>query len=103
MEAYYESGKNNPLLHPIHGVSLEDYAAAMYYLVAGIPVEKIIEIFNINSTIWNEVHLLWTKRMEEDAGLTVITSFSLFYNKAEQNKHFKTLNSLMSNLKNKKT
>lgn len=86
MEDHFEPDLNNPLLQPIHGVSLQDYAAAMYYSTAGIPVEQILRAFNITPTVWNEVHLLWSKRMEQDAGMTVITHFSRFYNEAKKDK-----------------
>lgn len=88
MEEYLESCKNNPLLRPIHGVSLEDYAAAIYYRTSGVPMERIMFFFHINPTVWNEVDMLWTKRMEEDASLTVITFFSRYYNEVEQNKRY---------------
>jgi len=93
MGDYFETCKNNPLLRPIHGVSLEEYAAAMHYLTAGVPVDRIMDVLSISPTVWNEVHVLWTKRMEEDASLTVIAFFSRFYNEAEHNKRFAIIHS----------
>lgn len=93
MEDYFESCNDHPLLRPIHGVSLEDYAAAMYYRTTGVSIDTITGFLNINPTVWNEVDVLWTKRMEEDASLTVIAFFSRYYNVAEQNKRYITINS----------
>lgn len=97
MEDYLENDNNNPLLRPIHGVSLADYAAAMYFRTAGVSMDQILEILNISPTIWNEVDMLWNKRMEEDAALMVITFFSRYYNDAQHNERFISINSLMSN------
>lgn len=88
-----EAVTHQPLLQPIHGISLQDYATAAYYQAAGIAHEHILAVLGITPTIWNEVNALWTKRMEEDAGLTAVAFFSRYYNEAEQNKRFHIINS----------
>lgn len=79
---------DNPLLQPIHGISLQDYAAVVYFQNTGISLDILLGILGISPIIWNEVDMLWTKRMEEDAGLTVVTSYSRYYNEAEHDKRF---------------
>lgn len=92
-ENTFEAEYNDPLLQPIHGISLRDYAAAIYFRTSGIAHEHILAVLGITHTIWNEVHALWNKRMEEDAGLTAITFYSRYYNEAKHNKRFITMNS----------
>ncbi len=78
----------NPLLQPIHGISIRDYAAIIYHRSAGADMDRLLRAAGISPVIWHEVDMLWTKRMEEDAGLTVITSYSRYYNEAEQDVRF---------------
>lgn len=79
---------NNPLLQPIYGISLQDFAAAIYFQTEGADMHKLLDILGISPIVWNEVSALWTKRMEEDASFTVITFYSRYYNEAEKHPKF---------------
>lgn len=68
------TGQGNPLLEPIHGISLNDYAAiAMNF--ANFEESKLLDAFGIDRAIWDEVNVLWPKRMQEDETFTVTTLY----------------------------
>lgn len=92
-----EDNVDNPLLEPIHGVTLEDYAAVSYKIASGTNFISIMEMLGVDPAIWPEINTLWGKRMEEDPTFTVTTMFTQFYNTADQHpKLFKGLQVEMS-------
>ncbi len=76
--------ENNPLLEPIHGLTLEDYAAISYNLASGADFNAILSLLGIDAAIWQEANTLWAKRMQEDSSFTVATLFSQYYNSADK-------------------
>lgn len=75
--------ENNPLLQPIHGISLEDYAAMCFKIASGAKYEDVVSVFGIDTAVYEEISVLWTKRMQED-NYTVSTLFGQYYNTAPQ-------------------
>ena len=76
--------ENNPLLQSIHGVSLQDYSAMTYFIATGADFNAILAQLGIDSAVWQEANVLWSKRMTEDTTFTVTTLFSQYYNTADQ-------------------
>jgi len=81
---YVKADEGNPLLEPIHGISLNDYAAIAMNL-ANYPEEKLFGAFGIDQAIWQEVNTLWPKRMQEDSTFTVVNLYSEAFMNAGQN------------------
>jgi uncharacterized protein YegJ (DUF2314 family) len=79
-----EDHANNPFMEPVHGVTLEDYAAISYYVASGTDAKDIVKQLGIDYAIWEEANVIWAKRMQEDTSFTVVTLFGQFYNTADQ-------------------
>ena len=81
---FTQHDENNPLLEPIHGVTLEDFGAMSYYVATGADTNAIMQQLGIDNAIWGEAQTLWTKRMTEDTTFTVATLFGQYYNSADK-------------------
>jgi len=85
---YHAFGKtphdeNNPLLQPIHGVTLQDFAAAAAKLGTGIDTETIIKAIGVDKAAWEEANVLWTKRMQEDMTFAVVNLYGQYFKEAD--------------------
>jgi len=76
---YVKDSSDNPLLAPIHGISLRDYAAITMKLSSGIEPNAILNALGIDEVIWSEINTLWPKRMQEDESFTVSTLFGQYF------------------------
>jgi predicted nucleic acid-binding protein len=74
----------NPLLAPIHGITLEDYSAACAKLGNGLSEETIAKALGIELPVWQEVSLLWPERMKQDETFHIVTLFGQHFGAAEQ-------------------
>ena len=74
----------NPMLEPIHGISLQDYSAAMAKISQTVDPEAISRAFGVERPVWDEATTLWAKRMEEDSSFTVINLFGKYFGEANQ-------------------
>lgn len=75
--------ENNPLLAPVHGITLRDYAAICAKLGSGAPENDIYKAFGIDVTIWGEVNSIWPARMAEDTTFSVSVLFGQYFGDAE--------------------
>lgn len=82
---------NNPLLAPIHGISLQDYGAMCSKVGSGVPVAELCKAMGIETPVWEEVNTLWPKRMQEDGTFTVTTLFGKYFGEANQHPKVGTL------------
>ncbi len=69
---------DNPLLEPVHGISLKDYAAIAANLGA-FDNEKLYKAFGIDQAIFDELNTLWPKRMQEDTSFTLATLYGQYF------------------------
>lgn len=69
----------NALLDPIHGISLEDYAAMTGKISTGVDGSLVCKAMGIEPAVWDEVSALWSKRMQEDGSFRVATLFSQYF------------------------
>lgn len=76
---YAQADTGNPLLEPIHGISLEDYAAMALKLSSGSDLNAVCQAMGIESAVWEEVNTLWGKRMQEDASFQVVTLYGQYF------------------------
>ena len=74
---------SNPLLEPIHGVSLYDYAGISAKMAAGISEDEIFKALGIEATIYQEASALWIARMQEDKTFGVSMEFGKCFGKVE--------------------
>lgn len=75
---------SNPLLEPIHGISLQDYAAISAKMASGISVEKICEALGIEPAVYEEASAIWITRMQEDSTWEVTTLLGKYFGEADQ-------------------
>lgn len=87
---FQKTDENNPLLEPIHGISLEDYAAACAK-AASMQFEDILTALGIEKPVWDEVSTLWNKRMAEDSSFTVINLYTQYMGEADRNPKFSNI------------
>jgi len=69
----------NPLLEPVHGISLRDYAAMVIKMTQGVSDKDIIKAMGIESTVWDEINTIWPNRMGEDTSFTVTTLYGQYF------------------------
>lgn len=71
--------ETNPLLEPIHGISLKDYAAIALKMTSGVSESEIFKALGIDGVVWDEVNTLWPKRMQEDNSFTVTSLYGQYF------------------------
>lgn len=74
----------NPLLAPIHGVTLEDYSAACAKIANGVSEQAVATALGIEVPVWQEANLLWPERMKQDETYHIMTLFGQHFGLAEQ-------------------
>lgn len=79
-----EDAKDNPLLEPIHGISLYDYAAGMVKIGSNVPEADVLSALGIDKPQWDEAGLIWNQRMEQDTEMTVMTLYSQYFSKVDE-------------------
>ncbi|WP_291400627.1 DUF6620 family protein [Daejeonella sp.] len=76
--------ESNPLLAPVHGIALRDYAAICAKLGSGVAEDEIYKAFGIDATIWGELNTIWPARMAEDTTFSVSVLFGQYFGEADQ-------------------
>lgn len=79
---------NNPLLQPIHGISLQDYAAAAANAANGMSDEEICKRLGVDRPLWDEANQLWVKRMQQDTSFTVMSLYGQYFGQAATHPSF---------------
>src|SRR3954471_20901682 len=74
----------NPLLAPIHGVTLEDYSAACARIANGVSEAAVAAALGIEVPVWQEANLLWPERMKQDETYHIMTLFGQYFGAVEQ-------------------
>ena len=74
----------NPLLAPIHGVTLEDYSAGCAKIANGVSEEAVAAALGVEVPVWQEANLLWPERMKQDETYHIMTLFGQHFGAAEQ-------------------
>ncbi|MDR2146567.1 MAG: hypothetical protein LBE91_08945, partial [Tannerella sp.] len=70
---------SNPLLAPVHGISLYDYSVASAKMANGISIDDIIKALGVERAVWDEAATLWVSRMQEDSTFEVINLFGKYF------------------------
>ncbi|MGV0979684.1 DUF6620 family protein [Empedobacter falsenii] len=79
-----EDSKDNPLLEPIHGISLYDYAAGVVKIGSNVPETDVLKALGVDKPQWDEASLIWNQRMEQDTEMTVMTLYSQYFTKIDE-------------------
>lgn len=87
---------NNPLLEPIHGVSLFDYAVVCAKIAAGINQTDILKTLGIETAIYEEASALWVARMQEDSTWVVTMEFGKYFGEVDNHPKLKDLKVVLS-------
>lgn len=82
---------NNPLLHAVHGISLEDYAAAASKMASGMSDDQVASALGVERPQWDEANQLWQQRMQQDTEMAVIGLFGQYFATAENHPKFQNL------------
>ena len=83
--------ENNPLLQPIHGISLEDYAAAASRLANGMTEDQVAKALGVERPQWDEANQLWIKRMQQDTDFTVAGLYGQYFATADSHPKFQNV------------
>ncbi|WP_437921307.1 DUF6620 family protein [Sphingobacterium sp. LRF_L2] len=75
---------SNPLLEPIHGVSLYDYAAISAKIASGASEKEVCQLLGIEPAIYEEASARWIGRMQEDNSFEITTLFGQYFGEADQ-------------------
>lgn len=76
---YIKTTNDNPLLEPVHGISLRDYAAIILKISHGIPEAEVFKAIGIDATIWDELNTVWPNRMAQDTSFTIATLYGQYF------------------------
>jgi hypothetical protein len=93
---FVKEDDNNPLLEPIHGISLKDYAAMAIKMSQGIEYTEVCKAMGIEPAIWEELNTLWPKRMQQDASFTVTTLYGQYFMEGGDHPKLNHLQAVMS-------
>lgn len=63
------------LLAPVHGVTLEDWAAANAKLASGAAQDDILRVLGLELPQWDEVNAAWGARMAADTSFSIVTLY----------------------------
>ena len=79
---------SNPMLQPIHGISLQDYAAAASKMTNGMSAEEVCKRLGVDMPVWDEANQLWVKRMQQDQTMAVMSLYGQYYGSADTHPKF---------------
>ncbi|BAV07133.1 hypothetical protein SAMN05421788_102240 [Filimonas lacunae] len=74
----------NPLLAPIHGISLYDYSAGNARLANNIALEDVCSALGVEVPIWQEASSLWAQRMQEDSEFIIAMQMGTYFSQADE-------------------
>ncbi|MEO8932904.1 MAG: DUF6620 family protein, partial [Xanthomarina sp.] len=82
---------SNPMLQSIHGISLEDYAAAGAKMASGMNANEVAKALGVERPQWDEANQLWQQRMQQDTNMVVIGLYGQYFGSAEGHPKFQNL------------
>jgi len=70
---------NDPLMQPVHGITLYDYSAGMGKLGEHVSEDQISAALGVERPMWDEARKIWEARMKEDATFNVANVYAKYY------------------------
>ncbi len=86
---------NDPLLAPVHGVTIADYAAGASKIGEGCSKDEVCAALGIERPIWDEAETTWNNRMRDDNTYNLVGVYSKYFGQAKE--HQKLGNLVASN------
>ncbi|MEM6731587.1 MAG: DUF6620 family protein [Myxococcota bacterium] len=71
MAAHIETARGDGLLDPVHGISLEDWAAGNAKIVAGSTLGEVLAVLGVESPAWDAANAEWQGRMSRDTTFAI--------------------------------
>lgn len=76
----------NPLLEPVEGITLEQWAGVNAKIASGAPQDDAIKTIGVDAPKWDRVNNEWLTRMRNDTSFTISKIYAAAFNqKAEGN------------------
>jgi len=70
---------NDPLMQPVHGITLYDYSAGMGKLGENVSEDQICTALGVERPMWDEARKIWEARMKEDTSFNVANVYAKYY------------------------
>ena len=70
----------NPLLDPVEGIALEQWAGVNAKIVAGTATDEAIKAIGIDAPKWDRVNNEWLTRMRNDTSFTISKIYAAAFN-----------------------
>ncbi|MGA2667953.1 MAG: DUF6620 family protein [Ignavibacteria bacterium] len=72
---------SNPILDPVEGITLEQWAEVNAKLASGTPAEEAIKSIAADMPKWDRVNNEWLTRMRNDTTFTISNKYAAAFNK----------------------
>lgn len=74
---------NDPLLQPVHGISIQDYAAGAAKIGGGCTDAEIAAALGVEAPQWAEAKTTWNNRMRSDSTYNLVNVYSKYFGDAK--------------------
>jgi len=74
---------NDPLLQPVHGITIADYAAGAARMGAGCSDAEIAAALGVEAPQWAEAKTTWNNRMRSDSTYNLVNVYSKYFGDAK--------------------
>ena len=71
---------SNPVLDPVEGITVEQWAGVNAKLASGVPTEEAIKSIGADMPKWDRVNNEWLTRMRNDTTFTIANKYSAAFN-----------------------
>lgn len=75
---------DDPLLQPVHGITIADYGAGMAKVGAGCTDAEVCAALQVEAPMWEEAKTTWNNRMRSDQTYNVVNVYSKYFGKAKE-------------------
>jgi hypothetical protein len=70
----------NPILDPVEGITLEQWAGVNAKLASSVPTEEAIKSIGVDAPKWDRVNNEWLTRMKNDTTFTISQKYAAAFN-----------------------
>ncbi|MCL2090184.1 MAG: hypothetical protein FWH11_02980 [Micrococcales bacterium] len=70
---------SHPMLAPVHGVTLSDYAQICLKQFEGVDQAVAVQAMGFDQVVWDDARATWERRMAEDTTFTVGTEYARLF------------------------
>lgn len=69
-------------MDPVHGISLEDWAAGNAKIVSGAALEDVLKVLGVEEPQWDEAGAIWMARMSSDTTFHISNTYAAAFTNA---------------------